>query len=134
MIGKSTVTTTLAFALAAAAVLFASRCSAAENETEATIKKKLKTKVSFEFTDKKLDDAVNVIAKAAKVTITVDAEALKSAPMINLRVTDMDADLALQWMLQLAELDFIVHDKEVFVAKPEVIEVEKKKKATADKK
>ena len=128
MIGKPTANATPLFALAAA-ILLVSSCVSAEEGTEASIKKKLTTKVTFKFVDKKLEDAVDFIAKAAKVTITIDPKApTDTAPSISLAVTDMNCGVALQWILKLAELDYVVGQNGIFVAKPEVIAPEKKKK------
>lgn len=96
----------------------ASQCLCAEDAKEAN-KKKMEQKVSFEFVDKPLADAVKFISEKTNVAISIDPEVLKNnPPAINLRVTDMTADLALQWILKLAELDSTLGAKGIVVSKP----------------
>jgi hypothetical protein len=86
---------------------------------KAAIKKKLETKVSFEFVDKPFEDAVGFFRTKTDVTIIVDPKAIAGgAPSINLRVTDMSAGLALQWVLRLADLDYVIKDNAVYISKP----------------
>ena len=93
-------------------------CLCADDAKEA-IKKQMQQKVSFEFVDKPLADAVKFISEKTKVAMTIDAEVLKnSPPQINLRVTDMNADLALEWILKLAELEYTIGEKGIVVSKP----------------
>ena|SRR5205809_2475308 len=88
-------------------------------DAKAEIKKQMQQKVSFEFVDTPLADAVKLISEKTKVAISIDPAVLKnSPPQINLRVTDMNADLALEWILKLAELEYAVGEKGISVSKP----------------
>ena len=120
----------------AAALALALTFTLASHAAEGDITTKLKTKVSFIFADKKLVEAVQDVAKSAGVTITVDPVVLKEAGQnpITFNVKDMEAGVALSWILKLGELEYVVRDKDVLVAKPETIEAEKKKTGAAGKK
>jgi hypothetical protein len=70
--------------------------------------------VSFEFADLDLCDAVAFISDAAKIPIKLDSSAIKAGrdkAAITLRVQDMNADLALQWISRLAELEVSIDDE-----------------------
>ncbi|MBE7462432.1 MAG: hypothetical protein HS116_02960 [Planctomycetes bacterium] len=82
------------------------------------IKKKLQRKVSFEFVDTPLDEAITFLRSLTNVTMIVDPKVLEGgAAPINLRVTDMTLELALEWILRLAELDYALKDNAVFISK-----------------
>jgi hypothetical protein len=92
----------------------------AEQQT-AEIKKKLHDyNVSFNFEDKPLTQALEYISASAKFSIVLDpravAEGAGNSP-ITLRATDMPAELALKWILKLAELDYDIRDQAIFVSK-----------------
>jgi len=81
--------------------------STKEETWKADLIKKLQKKVTFDFVDTPLDEAVAFLRQISGVTIIVDPKvtAAGAAPNINLRVTDMSMDLALEWILRLANLD-----------------------------
>ena len=83
------------------------------------MRKKLQKKVTFEFVDTPLIDAIGFVRDTAKVNIVIDPKVLAGGPpTVNLRVTDMSLDLALEWILKLADLGYSLHDNAVFISKP----------------
>lgn len=87
-----------------------------------SIKKKLQRKVTFEFVDTPLADAIEFLRQLTNVTIVIDPKVMEKKPApINLRVTDMQMDAALQWILKLAELDYMVADGAIYINTPEAI-------------
>jgi len=91
-----------------------------EEAWKADIRKKLQRKVTFEFVDTPLDEAISFLRSLANVTMIVDPKVLAGgAPTINLRVTDMSLDLALEWILKLADLEYALRDNAIFISKPQ---------------
>jgi len=91
-----------------------------EEEWKADIRKRLQRKVTFEFVDTPLDEAIGFLRQLANVTMIVDPKVLAGgAPTINLRVTDMSLDLALEWILKLADLEYALRDSAIFISKPQ---------------
>ena len=94
----------------------------AEEPWKADIRKRLQRKVTFEFVDTPLADAVDFLRRLANVTMIIDPKVLAaSPPQINLRVTDMNLDLALEWILKLAELEYVLQDSAIFISKPQTL-------------
>jgi len=90
-----------------------------EETWKSDIRKRLLRKVTFEFVDTPLPDAIEFLRGLAGVTMIVDPKVLAGgAPSINLRVTDMSLDLALEWILKLAELEYALKDSAIFISKP----------------
>jgi hypothetical protein len=75
----------------------------------AEVKAKLAKKVTFEFVDVPLNDAAAWLEKNLNIPFIIDP-VLKGTdiPAINLRVTDMAGDLALDWVLRLADLFYVI--------------------------
>ncbi len=95
----------------------------AEEPWKAEIRKRLQRKVSFEFVDTPLADAVEFLRHLANVTMIIDPKVLSAnPPQINLRVTDMNLDLALEWILKLAELEYALQDSAIFISKPQTLQ------------
>jgi hypothetical protein len=73
----------------------------------------VKLPVSFEFVDEPLNEALQSLSKSIKTPI-VFAEDLgadaQSCPM-TLRVSDMEAELAINWLCRLAELEYEVDEE-----------------------
>ncbi len=84
------------------------------------IRKKLTRRVSFEFVDTALEDAIQFLNAMAKVNIIIDpkiaAENANKTP-ITLRVSEMDVETALKWILRLAELEYDLRNQAVFITK-----------------
>ena len=97
-------------------------CALAEDKNADNLKPAMQKKVTFEFVDTPLADAVMFLRNLANVNIIVDPALLaKNPPVINLRVTDMTFDMALQWILKLAELESVVRDNSIFISTPQRI-------------
>jgi hypothetical protein len=81
---------------------------------------KLKTRVTFDFVDKSLSDSLDFVSEAAKLPIFIDPVVkTESVPNLNLHVTQMSADLALDWILKLAGCDKVVRGKVVIISTTE---------------
>jgi len=80
--------------------------------------RRVKCRVSFEFVDVPLDDAVKALEAWSGVQMSIDNAVL--APTINLRVQDMSVDLALEWISKLADLDCRVdaEAQKILITKP----------------
>lgn len=84
------------------------------------IKTKLEKKISFDFVDKSFDDAIDTLREHSGVTIIVNAKVLAAGiPNLNLHVTDMTQDLALDWVLKLAGLEKNLRDGAVYISTPD---------------
>ncbi|HYF50952.1 MAG TPA: hypothetical protein VEJ63_16170 [Planctomycetota bacterium] len=79
-------------------------------------------RVSFEFIEKSLEDAVAFIQKETGVPLIIDPRIAAGGgnPEINLRVTDMTADLALEWVLKLADLQLSYQDQAMVITKAQI--------------
>jgi len=92
----------------------------AEDPWKQDIRKKIARKVSFEFVDTPLSEAIAFLNSLTKITIILDprvsAEGVDKAP-ITLRVNDMEMELALKWILRLAELDYDMRNQAIFITK-----------------
>jgi len=87
------------------------------------IRAKLQRKVSFEFVDTPLEEAIAFLQTLTKINMILDPNALKGAggarTAITLKVSDMTLELALKWILRLAELDYTIKNRAVFISKPD---------------
>lgn len=78
------------------------------DEGSAALNKALERKISFEFTDTPLSDAVSFLDSLVKGTggkIAVDPEVANRE--ISFRVTDMKLELALEWLAKLADCHLV---------------------------
>jgi general secretion pathway protein D len=85
------------------------------------IERKLERKVSFEFSETPLTEAVTFLQTLTKVNIIIDPESAeqKGSTPITLKVTNMTLRLALDWILKLADLDYALSDYAIFVSERE---------------
>jgi hypothetical protein len=65
------------------------------------IEKRMQLKLSFNFEDAKFKDALEFVESSIFTKIEVAPNFSDNVPNINLSITDMSADLALDWMLKL---------------------------------
>lgn len=82
---------------------------------------RLNCKVTFEFVDLSLVDALAWMSDVCGAKFELSAKVLEEGvPSVNLRVTDMQASLAVEWIGKLADLEFTVdHEKQkVLLHKP----------------
>jgi len=77
----------------------------------------LKTRVTFEFVDLTLEDACEELRAMTGLQTSID-EKLDATIPINLRVTDMDASLAFEWVMRLCDYEWRVENGRVFIFKP----------------
>jgi Flp pilus assembly secretin CpaC/tetratricopeptide (TPR) repeat protein len=89
-----------------------------EPEWANAIRRKLDRKVSFEFVDTPLSEAVTFLQTLTKVNMILDPRALEANgdTPINLKVTNMTLQLALDWILKLADLDYALRDSALFIS------------------
>ncbi|MCY3020317.1 MAG: hypothetical protein NTW87_14965 [Planctomycetota bacterium] len=89
-----------------------------EEAWKAEIAKKLEGKVSFEFVDTPLEEALSFLNSVTKVKIVIDpraaADGANKTP-INLKVKDMSVKLALEWICKLGNLKYELQNQAVFV-------------------
>ncbi len=82
------------------------------------VRKKLARHVDFDFVDTPLDEVISFLNQLAQVTIILDpkvaAKGANKAP-ITLRVQDMEMEVALRWILKLAELEYDLRGQAVFI-------------------
>ena len=91
-----------------------------EETWKSDIIKRLQRKVTFDFVDTSLDEAVAFLRQVSGVTIIVDPKVMAAGPAnINLRVTDMNLDLALDWILRLANLEKVLKDHAIYISTPD---------------
>lgn len=78
-----------------------------------SFEKRVKLKVSFEFVDTPLDKALSQVAALIGVPVALDPKCAKDSdlPPISLRVSDMEASLALEWVGKLADLQIRQDEK-----------------------
>lgn len=88
---------------------------AVNGKIPAAVRRKLQRKVSFEFVDTPLEDAGAFLSSLTQVGVVVDRE-VKDVP-INLRVTDMSLDLALEWVCKLADAKLTFANGSLLIAK-----------------
>ena len=90
----------------------------ADDGAAAEVRKKLSRRVSFEFVDTPLVDAIAFLGSVTGVKMVLDPQiAAAGQAKITLRVTDMTVELALQWVVRLAELDYAVTAEGVVISK-----------------
>ena len=112
-----------------AALLFAAVVKA-EDAAAAKTTAALKTKATFEFMDTPLSEAIDQVAKMAKITATWDpglaADAKKT--QITLKVKDMECGQILDWVSKLAEVEYRVTGDHIEVTTAALLEASKKAK------
>ena len=91
---------------------------AAEPEWSRDIRRKLERKVSFEFVDTPLSEAVQFLQTLTKINMILDPNAveMRGNTPINLKVSNMTLNLALDWILRLADLNYALRDSALFIS------------------
>ncbi len=96
--------------------------AATEPQWMKDIRKQFDRRVTFEFVDTPLNEAIAFLQTLTKLTIILDPKAAEgggaSVP-ITLRVTNMELRLALKWILRLAGLDYTLKKEAIFISTPE---------------
>ncbi|MCW8133707.1 MAG: hypothetical protein KIS92_25400, partial [Planctomycetota bacterium] len=83
-------------------------------------RKKLGRHVSFEFVDTPLEEALAFLDSLTKVNFILDPRVAAEGAgkiAITLRVSDMEMEMALKWILRLADLDYELRNQAVFITK-----------------
>jgi hypothetical protein len=82
------------------------------------IRRRLSRRVSFEFVDTPLQEALTFLNTLSRVNLILDPKAAAAGAgqvKITLRVTDMDMQTALSWILRLADLVYDLRNQAVFI-------------------
>jgi hypothetical protein len=88
-----------------------------EPEWEKEIKSKLSRKVTFEFVDMSLEDAVGFLRSLVNVTMIVDPQLFTDPqPIITLRATDLTLEIALKQICDEAKTEMHYVDQAVFIS------------------
>ena len=99
------------------------RLRAAEPQWKKDIRKQMDKKVTFEFVETPLVEAIRFLQTLAEVTIILDPKAFETGGdptmPITLRVTDMRLERALKWILRLADLEFSLKGEAIFISTPQ---------------
>ncbi|MGD0089782.1 MAG: STN domain-containing protein [Planctomycetota bacterium] len=82
------------------------------------IKEVLQRKVTFEFVETPLQEAINFINGLTKTNTVLDQRIANKDTKITLRVTDMTLELALSWIVKLADLEWEIRDQAIYVFDP----------------
>jgi len=93
----------------------------AEPEWEKAVNVRLGHKVSFDFMDTSLRDALNYFQDLSGVTVVCDPDVKPVARKVTLKVTDITGKAALGWLMRTAHLDYTLLNEAIYVSTPEVI-------------
>jgi len=89
----------------------------AEPEWKRSIRQRLEQKVSFEFMDTPLDQAVTFLREVSQVNIILDPAVVGATPpRVTLNMKNVPMRLALEWILKLASLQYELKDNAVFIS------------------
>jgi hypothetical protein len=93
------------------------------------LQKMLKKRVDFKFVDTPLSEAVYFLQTLTKVTMVLDPNAVEERgnTPITLEASDMRLDLALDWILKLADLKYVLVDEALFISTAERIDAERER-------
>jgi len=95
---------------------------AAEPQWKKDVRRKLDRKVTFEFVDTPLSEAIQFLQTLTETTIILDSKAFEGGvganTPITLKVTKMPLRTALRWILRLADLDYTLKNEAVFISTP----------------
>ena len=94
----------------------------ADEQWKQDIERSLQKKVSFEFVDIPLHEALRFLQDLAEAKIIIDQQVMESGTgdtPINLKIGDMSLDQALDWVLRLADLSYALKDDAIFISTPD---------------
>ena len=84
---------------------------------EIEIKRNMDKKLSFEFLETPLQDVLEFFSEATSVNIILDRGAVKNTDIpVTLKVSEMKAKSAFQWVLKLNQLDYVIDNEAIFVS------------------
>jgi len=86
-------------------------------------RRRLDRRVSFDFADTTIDEALELFARVTRVEVKLDPQipANRAGAKISLRLSDISAETALAWAVELAGLDYRLAGGGVLVSTPERI-------------
>ena len=80
------------------------------------MRKALERKISFEFVDTPFVDTIAFLKSLTKVNFIIDPKVVaNNPPAISLKVSDMNTELALKWILRLADLEYDLRNQAVYI-------------------
>jgi len=84
------------------------------------IDSKLKTKVSFDFVETPLEDVITFLQGITNTHIELDDRVRQHLvkPEVTLKVTDIELNQALEWILQQVGLDYELRNAAIFISTP----------------
>lgn len=89
---------------------------------KALLEKLKKKKVTFEFVDTQFEEVIAFIQQLSDVNVVVDPKLIAAGPPpLNLRVTDMDMNLALEWILRLADYSYSIENEAIYITKSNTV-------------
>jgi len=98
---------------------------APEEPWRAKIREALKSKrISLDFVDQPLHECLAEIQKSIDVALILDPKVIAGggdANALSLKVADMEIGRALEWVLKLADLDFMLQDEAVFISRKQAL-------------
>jgi len=84
------------------------------------IQRQFEKRISFDFVDTPLDDVLCFLSSLTGTNIVLDRAALQDGEVpVTLKVNDMRLGAALDWILRLVNLNYVLRDEAVFVSTPE---------------
>jgi len=92
-----------------------------EEAWQRRIREGLNKKITFDFVERPLQDVVSFLSSLTDTNIFLDPDAARDAPNVTLRVNEMRAAAALDWVLKLVALRRVDRDGVVFLTRPEAI-------------
>ena len=95
-------------------------------EWKKLIEAKMERKVAVSFDEEPLEEVIATLRSLVQVTIIVDADSLEGvdAPII-LTLDNMRFKTALEWVLRLANLTYVLKDEAIWIASPDRIQGDK---------
>jgi type II secretory pathway component GspD/PulD (secretin) len=89
-------------------------------EWEKQIKAQFEKRISFDFVDTPLSDAIAFLTGITGANIVLDSAAVKGdRTPVTLRISDMKFGPALDWIMRLVNLSYVLKDESVFITTAE---------------
>jgi len=83
------------------------------------IRRRLERRISFEFAETPLSEAIAFLQTLTKMNMILDPSAKASRRQVTMKVTNMPLDSALRWTCLIAGCDYALVDHAVFISTPE---------------
>ena len=82
------------------------------------VREALQRKVTFQFVDTPLQEVVGFFNGLTKINTVLDPKIANKEARINLKVADMTLELALSWVVKLADLEWQIRDQAIYIFDP----------------